>query len=334
MDEDIALSPEALQLHLVGFEGPLDLLLDLARRQRVDLAKISIVTLVDQYIAAVSAADRVNLPRAVEWLVMAAWLTWLKSRLLLPKEMEGSDEAEQAAGVLADRLADLERVRAVADWLEARPQLGRDMFERGRPELGIAGRATRPRIDDTAGERCDHAAARPASIVQAAAMADTNHRMGEPPAPPESECLCASALSGRDMEHQCGAPLVDATRAQPRQRALHAMLFYLVARIAPDERRLHLDTLSEFLSNSATTSIVQRERSLLGLRASAPDGWFGQPMRAEHAAPLRMLSMGVMFDRLTKTAALRQRRARIRSLVGDPPPDAPAKNPDQPAATR
>jgi segregation and condensation protein A len=126
VDEDIALSPEALQLHLEGFEGPLDLLLDLARRQRVDLAKISIVTLVDQYIAAVSAADRVNLPRAVEWLVMAAWLTWLKSRLLLPKEMEGSDEAEQAAGVLADRLADLERVRAVTDWLEARPQLGLD----------------------------------------------------------------------------------------------------------------------------------------------------------------------------------------------------------------
>ena len=113
MDEDIALSPEALQLHLEGFEGPLDLLLDLARRQRVDLAKISIVTLVDQYVAAVSAADRVNLPRAVEWLVMAAWLTWLKSRLLLPKEMEGSDEAEQASGVLADRLADLERVRGV-----------------------------------------------------------------------------------------------------------------------------------------------------------------------------------------------------------------------------
>ena len=135
MDEDIAPSPEALQLHLEGFEGPLDLLLDHARRQRVDLAKISILTLVDQYVAAVSAADRVNLSRAVEWLVMAAWLTWLKSRLLLPKEMEGSDEAEQAAGVLTDRLAELERVRAVTDWLAARPQLGRDVFERGRPEI-------------------------------------------------------------------------------------------------------------------------------------------------------------------------------------------------------
>ena len=135
VDEDNALPPEALQLHLVGFEGPLDLLLDLARRQRVDLANISILTLVDQYVAAVSAADRVNLPRAVEWLVMAAWLTWLKSRLLLPKEMGGSDDAEQAAGVLTDRLAELGRVRAVTAWLEARPQLGRDMFERGRPEI-------------------------------------------------------------------------------------------------------------------------------------------------------------------------------------------------------
>jgi segregation and condensation protein A len=135
VDEDNAFPPEALQLHLEGFEGPLDLLLDLARRQQVDLAKISIVTLVDQYVAAVSAADRANLPRAVEWLVMAAWLTWLKSRLLLPKVMEGLDEAEQAAGVLTDRLAELGRVRAVTAWLESRPQLGRDMFERGRPEI-------------------------------------------------------------------------------------------------------------------------------------------------------------------------------------------------------
>jgi hypothetical protein len=130
------------------------------------------------------------------------------------------------------------------------------------------------------------------------------------------------------------APLVDATRARARQRALHAMLFYLVARIAPDERLGHLDTLSGFLGNSATTSIVRRERSLLGLHASAPDGWFGQPMRAEHATPLHMLSMGVMFDRLAKTAALRQRRARIRSLGGHSPPDALTIGPDQPAATR
>ena len=101
--------------------------------------------------------------------------------------------------------------------------------------------------------------------------------------------LASRVVDARPRCHSCdawlgGAPLVDATRARPRQRALHAMLFYLAARIAPHERRLHLDTLSGFLSNSATTSIMQRERSLLGLRASAPDRWFGQPMRAEHAA--------------------------------------------------
>jgi segregation and condensation protein A len=136
MDEDVAASPEALQLRLDGFEGPLDLLLDLARRQRVDLAKISILTLVDQYVVAVAAADRVDLARAVDWLVMAAWLTWLKSRLLLPKEMEGAAEGEQAAQVLTGRLAELDRVRAITAWLEARPRLGRDMFEKGRPEAG------------------------------------------------------------------------------------------------------------------------------------------------------------------------------------------------------
>jgi hypothetical protein len=112
------------------------------------------------------------------------------------------------------------------------------------------------------------------------------------------------------------------------------MLFYLVARIAADERHGHLETLSGLLSDSATTSIVQRERSLLDLHASAPNGWFGQPMRAEHAAPLHMLSMGVTFDRLAKTAALRERRARIRSPGGYPPPDALTIRPDQPAATR
>jgi segregation and condensation protein A len=134
VDEDVAPSPDGLQLRLEGFDGPLDLLLDLARRQRVDLAKISILTLVDQYLAAVSTAARVDLARAVEWLVMAAWLTWLKSRLLLPRELEDAKEAERAAQVLTDRLAELERVRSVVNWLEARPQLGRDMFQRGRPE--------------------------------------------------------------------------------------------------------------------------------------------------------------------------------------------------------
>jgi len=82
------------------------------------------------------------------------------------------------------------------------------------------------------------------------------------------------------------------------------MLFYVVARIAPDECTVHVDALSGLFGGSATTSVVERERRVAGLRAAAaPQGWFGQPMRDEHAAPLHMLSMGVMFDRLVKTAA-------------------------------
>jgi len=134
VNDDVAPSPETVHLRLDGFEGPLDLLLDLARRQRVDLARISILTLVEQYLLAVEKADRGDLSRAAEWLVMAAWLTWLKSRLLLPKDTEEAKQAEQAAQVLTERLAQLERVRRVTAWLEARPQLGRDMFERGRTQ--------------------------------------------------------------------------------------------------------------------------------------------------------------------------------------------------------
>ena len=112
MNDDAAPSPETVHLRLDGFEGPLDLLLDLARRQQVDFARISILTLVDQYLVAVTHADQANLSRVAEWLVMAAWLTWLKSRLLLPKETNQAKEAEQAARILTGRLAKLEHVRA------------------------------------------------------------------------------------------------------------------------------------------------------------------------------------------------------------------------------
>ncbi len=124
---------EHLVLRLDGFEGPLDLLLDLARAQKVDLAKISILALVEQYLAVIEGARRVRLELAADWLVMAAWLTWLKSRLLLP---EGADaeEGEQAADVLAARLRDLSAMRAAARWLSAQPQLGQDVFARGAPE--------------------------------------------------------------------------------------------------------------------------------------------------------------------------------------------------------
>jgi segregation and condensation protein A len=124
---------EALVLNLEGFEGPLDLLLELARSQKLDLAKISILALVDQYMAVIEGARRVRLELAADWLVMAAWLTWLKSRLLVPSAGEDED-AEIAAETLAARLIDLQRVRAAAAWLNQRPMLGVDVFARGQPE--------------------------------------------------------------------------------------------------------------------------------------------------------------------------------------------------------
>jgi segregation and condensation protein A len=129
-----ATGAEALVLRLDGFEGPLDLLLELARGQKVDLARISILALVEQYLAVIEGARRVRLELAADWLVMAAWLTWLKSRLLLPKGAEAEDEGEEAAEVLAARLRELQTMRAAAQWLGARPVLGQDVFARGAPE--------------------------------------------------------------------------------------------------------------------------------------------------------------------------------------------------------
>ena len=131
MAEDATASPDSMQLRLDGYEGPLELLLELARGQPVDLARISIVSLVDQFVTAVAAMQRRDLARATEWLVMAAWLTWLKSRLMLPQELEEAKQGSEAGQVLIDRLAELDRIRSISTWLEAQPQLGRDMFERG-----------------------------------------------------------------------------------------------------------------------------------------------------------------------------------------------------------
>ena len=124
---------EALLLRLDGFEGPLDLLLELARAQKVDLAKISILALVELYLAVIEGARRIRLELAADWLVMAAWLAWLKSRLLLP-EPEEDEEAGLGARSLAARLADLQAMRAAGVWLGQRPQLGWDVFGRGLPE--------------------------------------------------------------------------------------------------------------------------------------------------------------------------------------------------------
>src|SRR6476620_8328789 len=125
----------ALVVDVEGYEGPLDLLLTLARQQKVDLAKISILALAEQYLAFVEAARKLRLELAADYLVMAAWLAYLKSRLLLP-EASGPDgpSAEDLANALAWRLKRLEAFREAAGQLMALPQLKRDVFNRGDPE--------------------------------------------------------------------------------------------------------------------------------------------------------------------------------------------------------
>lgn len=126
--------PRVPLLSLDGFEGPLDLLLDLARAQKVDLSRISILQLVEQYLAVVESARKVRLELAADWLVMAAWLAWLKSRLLLPAEDDLAAEGEDAAELLQERLIELACMTELARWLETRPRLGRDVFARGEGE--------------------------------------------------------------------------------------------------------------------------------------------------------------------------------------------------------
>jgi len=124
-----------LVVDVEGYEGPLDLLLALARQQKVDLAKISILALADQYLVFIEEARKLRLELAADYLVMAAWLAYLKSRLLLPEppEAEGPS-AEALATALANRLRRLEAIREAAGRLMTRPQLMRDVFPRGQPE--------------------------------------------------------------------------------------------------------------------------------------------------------------------------------------------------------
>jgi segregation and condensation protein A len=140
---------EVLRVDVDGFEGPLDLLLELARRQKVDLARISILALADQYLAFVEEARRGRLELAADYLVMAAWLAYLKSRLLLPEERRPAGEvsAEELAERLARRLRELETIRAAARDLLKRPLLGRDVFARGAPEALVVD--VRPRFEAT-----------------------------------------------------------------------------------------------------------------------------------------------------------------------------------------
>jgi segregation and condensation protein A len=125
----------ALVVDVEGFEGPLDVLLMLARQQKVDLAKISILALADQYLIFIEEARKLRLELAADYLVMAAWLAYLKSRLLLPDSHAPEGQtAEDMANALALRLKRLEAIREVAERLFGRPLLDRDVFKRGQPE--------------------------------------------------------------------------------------------------------------------------------------------------------------------------------------------------------
>jgi segregation and condensation protein A len=125
---------EALYLEIEGWEGPLDLLLDLARRQKVDLRRISILELVNQYLAFIDRAGAMRLELAADYLVMAAWLAYLKSAMLLPKEAQPDPSPEELALRLQLRLQRLAAMRDAAARLLARDRLGRDVFARGAPE--------------------------------------------------------------------------------------------------------------------------------------------------------------------------------------------------------
>jgi segregation and condensation protein A len=126
----------ALIVDLDGYEGPLHVLLALARNQKVDLLQLSISKLADQYLAFVREARRSQFALAADYLVMAAWLAYLKSRLLLPKPAvkDAEPPAEELAAALAFRLAKLDAMRRAVEALEARAILGRDVFIRGDPE--------------------------------------------------------------------------------------------------------------------------------------------------------------------------------------------------------
>ena len=137
----------ALYLELDGWEGPLDLLLDLSRRQKVDLRRISILDLVDQYLAYIERAEALRLELAADYLVMAAWLAYLKSALLLPREEQPDPSPEELALRLHLRLQRLAAMRDGAARLMGRDRLGRDVFRRGAPE-GL-------RVDRKALWQCD-----------------------------------------------------------------------------------------------------------------------------------------------------------------------------------
>ena len=145
MHDDQGRDPEdLLVVDVDGFEGPLDLLLSLAREQKVDLARISILSLAEQFLAFVEAARVKRLEVAADYLVMAAWLAYLKSRLLLPdEEIDDEPSGDELAAALAFRLRRLEAMREAAARLMNRNRLGQQVFARGAPEATVTNRQNR-----------------------------------------------------------------------------------------------------------------------------------------------------------------------------------------------
>jgi segregation and condensation protein A len=140
---DRADSEPALVVDVDGFEGPLDLLLALARSQKVDITRISILALAEQYLSYIEQIRQMRLELAADYLVMAAWLAYLKSRLLLPQEKDDDEPSgEELAAALAFRLRRLEAMRDAAARLANSNRLGRDVFPRGQPEPVVVNRTS------------------------------------------------------------------------------------------------------------------------------------------------------------------------------------------------
>lgn len=136
-------SDTALLLDIDGFEGPLHLLLDLARKQKVDLARVSILDLAEQYLNFIKTAHNLRIELAADYLVMAAWLAYLKSRLILPSEKAETEapEAQELAAMLAFRLERLDAMRRAVGGLQRLPKTGQEIMTRGAPE-GLRSRTT------------------------------------------------------------------------------------------------------------------------------------------------------------------------------------------------
>lgn len=136
-------SDAALLLDIDGYEGPMHLLLELARKQKVDLAQISILELAEQYLHFIKTAQDLRIELAADYLVMAAWLAYLKSRLIIPTESAETEtpEAQEIAAMLAFRLERLDAMRRAVDGLMRLPKIGQEILARGAPE-GLRSRTT------------------------------------------------------------------------------------------------------------------------------------------------------------------------------------------------